>query len=75
MLNADGKEGEGVICGAERVGAELMFVLTKNVFWYNFVMDVLLIGFQMFEIKNCVILRFRNTEMYSRIYVASYQRK
>jgi hypothetical protein len=32
MLNADGKEGEGVICGAERVGAELMFVLTKNVF-------------------------------------------
>jgi len=33
-------------------------------------MDVLLIVFQMFKIKNCVTLRFMNTEIYNRIYVA-----
>ena len=38
-------------------------------------MDVLLIVFQLFKIKKCVTFRFMNTEMYSQIYVASYQRK
>ena len=38
-------------------------------------MDVLLIGNQMFKIKNCAKLRFRNTEIYSGIYVACCQRK
>jgi hypothetical protein len=34
-------------------------------------MDILLIGIQMFKINNCVTLRFRYSEMYNRIYVAS----
>jgi hypothetical protein len=42
----------------------------EKIFWYNFVMDVLLTGFQMFKINNCVTLGYRNTEMYSRIFVA-----
>ena len=29
----------------------------------------------MFKIMNCVTLRFMNSEMYSRIYAVSYQRK
>jgi hypothetical protein len=37
--------------------------------------DVLLAGNQVFKIINCVTLSFRNTEMYSRNYVLSYQRK
>ena len=34
-------------------------------------MDVLLTGIQMFKFMNCVTLCFTNTELYSRIYVAS----
>jgi len=38
-------------------------------------MDILLTSNQMFKIINCVALSFRNTEMYSWNYAASYQRK
>ena len=55
---AQTKTRDSVIREAERVAAKLMlaltkvmFVSTKNIFWYNIVMDVLLIGLQMFKIK------------------------
>jgi len=38
-------------------------------------MDVLLTINQVFKIINCVTLRFRNTKIYSRNYVARYHRK
>ena len=52
-----------------------MSVLTIKIFSLNFVMVVLLTGNQMFKIKKCITLHFRNPEMQSGIYVASYQRK
>jgi len=53
----------------------LMFVLTKNIFSYSFVMHALLTRNQVNKTINCVTLCFRNTEMYSGNYVASWQRK
>jgi flagellar biosynthesis regulator FlaF len=30
--------------------------INENIFWYNFVMDVSLMGNQLFKVINCVIL-------------------
>jgi hypothetical protein len=38
-------------------------------------MDDILMGIYMFKIMNCITLRFRDKEIYSRNYVASCQKK